>query len=144
MTYDDSGILYHTTKAYSLAFKDDMTMNELYILGVLNSSVTWFYISSISSVFRGGFYVFATDPLVYIPIPRIDFSDPGDVERHDRMVALVNSMLELNRRLHSGGLSTHEKSVIERRIAATDREIDALVYDLYNLTEDEIRIVEGE
>ncbi len=29
------------------------------------------------------------------------------------------------------------------QIAATDGEIDALVYDLYRLTEDEIRIVEG-
>ncbi len=30
------------------------------------------------------------------------------------------------------------------RIAATDRQIDRLVYDLYGLTEEEIRIVEGE
>jgi hypothetical protein len=32
---------------------------------------------------------------------------------------------------------------IQRQIAATDAEIDRLVYELYGLTEEEIRIVEG-
>jgi type II restriction/modification system DNA methylase subunit YeeA len=36
----------------------------------------------------------------------------------------------------------HEKTVVKRQIDATDREIDALVYELYGLTDDEIRIVE--
>ena len=36
-----------------------------------------------------------------------------------------------------------DKTAIERQIAATDKQIDALVYELYGLTEDEIRIVEG-
>ena len=37
----------------------------------------------------------------------------------------------------------HEKNLIERQVKAADQQIDALVYDLYGLTEDEIRIVEG-
>ena len=36
-----------------------------------------------------------------------------------------------------------EKTALERQIAATDTQIDRLVYDLYGLTEDEIKIVEG-
>jgi len=32
---------------------------------------------------------------------------------------------------------------IERPIAATDREIDELVYELYDPTEEEIKLVEG-
>lgn len=35
------------------------------------------------------------------------------------------------------------KTAIERQIAATDKSIDALVYQLYGLTEKEIRIVKG-
>jgi hypothetical protein len=38
----------------------------------------------------------------------------------------------------------HERGSIERTIAATDKQIDALVYELYGLTEQEIRTVEGE
>ena len=36
-----------------------------------------------------------------------------------------------------------EQEVFRREIETTDREIDQLVYELYGLSEDEIRIVEG-
>jgi len=35
-----------------------------------------------------------------------------------------------------------EKSLIQRQIDATDKQIDQLVYELYRLTDEEIRIVE--
>ena len=35
-----------------------------------------------------------------------------------------------------------ERNVIQRRIAATDRQIDGLVDELYGLTDEEIKIVE--
>jgi hypothetical protein len=37
----------------------------------------------------------------------------------------------------------HEQTALERQIEATDRQIDALVYELYALTEEEIRTVKG-
>jgi len=37
----------------------------------------------------------------------------------------------------------HEQTVLQRQIEATDRQIDALVYKLYGLTEEEIKIVES-
>jgi hypothetical protein len=36
-----------------------------------------------------------------------------------------------------------ERTILERQIEATDRQIDKLVYELYGLTEDEIAIVES-
>ncbi len=50
-------------------------------------------------------------------------------------------MLELHRQLNDAS-SPHEKEVLQRQIAATDSQIDRLVYELYNLTEEEIKIVE--
>ena len=38
--------------------------------------------------------------------------------------------------------TAHEKTILQRHIDATDREIDRLVYELYGLTEEEISIVE--
>ena len=38
----------------------------------------------------------------------------------------------------------HGKEALQRRIDATDAQIDKLVYELYGLTEKEIGIVEGE
>jgi len=37
----------------------------------------------------------------------------------------------------------HDKTLLQRQIEATDRQIDALVYELYDLTAEEIAIVEG-
>jgi hypothetical protein len=37
----------------------------------------------------------------------------------------------------------HEQESIQRQIAAADKAIDALVYELHGLTEEEIRIVNG-
>ena len=37
---------------------------------------------------------------------------------------------------------SHKKTAIQRQIDATDKQIDQLVYELYGLTDEEIRIVE--
>ncbi len=57
------------------------------------------------------------------------------------MVALVERMLDLHKRL-AAVKTPHDKTLLQRQIAATDREIDRLVYELYDLTAEEIAIVE--
>ena len=85
---------------------------------------------------------FFTQYLMEIPIRTINFSDPADKARHDKMVALVERMLALHKQ-KADVKTDHEKNLIERQIEATDKQIDALVYELYGLTEEEIKIVEG-
>ena len=91
---------------------------------------------------RGGFFRYFTQYMEQLPIRTIDFTDPADVARHDRMVALVTQMLDLHRRLAAEG-APPEKAALQRRIEMTDRQIDALVYELYGLTAEEITVVEG-
>lgn len=76
------------------------------------------------------------------PIRTINFSDPADKARHDTMVALVERMLALHKQ-RADVKTDHEKNLVERQIEVTDKQIDALVYELYGLTEEEIGIVEG-
>ena len=57
------------------------------------------------------------------------------------MVNQVETMLDLHKSL-AAGKTGHEKTLIERQITATDKQIDQLVYELYGLTDEEIRIVE--
>jgi hypothetical protein len=57
------------------------------------------------------------------------------------MVELVEGMLALHTRL-ADVRTEHEKTVLRRQIEATDRQIDQLVYELYGLTDQEIKIVE--
>ena len=59
------------------------------------------------------------------------------------MVGLVETMLKLHKDSPKAK-TPHEQESIQRQIAATDKHIDTLVYELYGLTESEVRIVEGE
>ena len=68
--------------------------------------------------------------------------NPVDIARHDKMVTIVERMLDLNKRLPEAR-TDQEQTMIKRQIAATDKEIDDLVYELYGLTEEERKIVEG-
>jgi hypothetical protein len=58
------------------------------------------------------------------------------------MVALVTQMLDLNKRLQDARLE-QEKTQLSRQIEATDASIDKLVYELYGLTEDEIKVIDN-
>ena len=68
---------------------------------------------------------------------------PFDKARHDKMVALVERMLGLNNKKHSGKLAPSQLDRLEREIATADAEIDDLVYELYGITADERKIIEG-
>jgi hypothetical protein len=59
------------------------------------------------------------------------------------MVGLVETMLKLHKDSPKAK-TPHEAEALQRRIAATDEAIDTLVYELYGLTDEEIRIVKGE
>jgi len=58
------------------------------------------------------------------------------------MVQLVERMLDLHKKKQHAN-SDSEKELFEHQIKATDKEIDELVYKLYGLTEEEIKVVEG-
>ncbi len=57
------------------------------------------------------------------------------------LVQLAEHMRALQQQL-AAAKAPHDKTVLQSQIDATDRRIDRLVYDLYRLTEEEIRIVE--
>jgi len=65
------------------------------------------------------------------------------MKRHDRLlVGLVDKMLALTPKLRAARTDA-ERQTLQNAVTATDRQIDALVYELYGLTEDEIKLVEG-
>ncbi len=135
--YDKENGSYSVNTTY-LIIKDD-----IYLLAILNSKLMTYIFKSIFAIYRGGYLRFFTQDLETVPIRTIDFDNPEDVAKHDRMVELVETMLELNKKLPEAK-TDHNKNLIQRQIDYTDSEIDKLVYELYGLTADEIKIVEGE
>jgi hypothetical protein len=133
--FDDKG--YYGNDNNQLIISDDK-----YLLGILNSNLICQVLMSICDKVQGGFYRLKIIYIKQLPIRTIDFSDPADIARHDRLCSLVQSMLYMHRQLSSAG-PDRERTLIARRIEATDMQIDALVYELYRLTEEEIGVMEG-
>ena len=116
----------------------DSSYSLKYILGILNSNLlNWYFATS--------FNIVNIDPryLKQVAIKEINLSNKQEKAKHDKMVSLVTSMLSLNKKLQSAK-TEQDRTFIQRQITATDKEIDHLVYELYGLTEDEIKIVEGD
>ena len=65
--------------------------------------------------------------------------------RYDKMVELVTRMMELKKQQARApkNQSPSAKQLLDQKPAITDQQIDALVYELYGLTKEETRIVEG-
>ena len=59
---------------------------------------------------------------------------------HDKLVSLEERMLELHKQ---SPRLPQEKESLQREIESTDKAIDRLVYELYGLSEEEIKIVES-
>lgn len=59
------------------------------------------------------------------------------------MVNLVDQMLDLNKKPAESKIP-QETEMLKRQIESTDKQIDQLVYKLYDLTEEEIKIVESQ
>ncbi len=75
-----------------------------------------------------------------LPIRAIDFSNPSEKAQHDKLVALVENMLELKKKYHETRME-QDKELYERQIKMVDTQIDKLIYDLYGLTEEEVKVV---
>jgi len=134
--------IFVNTKVKVIIPKKGVAEKIEYLLGLLNSKLLVYLLRSIAPPKSGGFYAVKTRIVVKLPFRKINFSDPADVARHDSLVSLVDRMLALHKQLQEAR-TPHDEIALKRQIEATDRQIDALVYELYGLTEEEIGIVEG-
>lgn len=78
-----------------------------------------------------------------IPLPLIDLNNKEDKEVNDKIVTLVDNIIALNKNL-SVEKNPNSITMLNRQINAVDKQIDSLVYKLYNLDDEEIKIIEGE
>jgi len=122
-------------------------ISSRYLLGILNSKLLFYYLKAKSNVFRGGWITCTKQYVGPLPIRVAEKMVQG------RIVELVERMLELNKQKHRGtgvppvkehGQDAHATADLDHEIAATDAEIDNLVYELYGITDEERKIIEGE
>ena len=131
-----SGTFITNKNLYSVICNNDK-INLFFVLGVLNSRlISYLYLNQVTQATKDDFPQVTIKDILSLPFP-----DSKDKARHDKMVELVEGMLDSNKRLQTAK-AEHDKTVLRRQIDATDNQIDRLVYELYGLTEKEIAIVE--
>ena len=110
---------------------------DLALLGMLNSRLVWNYLKRVTAVLgdadKGGRLRWFTQDLLGLPIP---------VKNMKRLVPLVQKRLEATEQMSTAFMDTRVR-YYENICAALDHQIDRLVYELYGLTDAEIRIVES-
>jgi hypothetical protein len=134
-TFDTNGF-YSNDKTSIVGSKD------LYLIAVLNSSISDFVIHSIASTKQGGYFEYKPMYVERLPIRPIDFNNPSEKATHDKIVSFVERMLALHKRKNDLPPSS-ERDKLEREITMCDETIDTLVYDLYQLTIEERKIIEA-
>lgn len=112
-----------------------------YLLGVMNSKLTDFSYRFINPEKGEALAEVKKKHVEQLPIRPIDFNNPIEKSAHDKIVSLVDSMLSFHKSLASAQ-SPMEKERLEKQIKSADEGIDKLVYELYGLSDEEIKIVE--
>lgn len=102
-----------------------------YILAILNSKFTQWLWQLLYGDFKAIFPELKGIYLEQYPIRRINFENQFELKTHDNLVSIATKILAAKRADPQADTSKLEE------------EIDELVYELYGLTEDEIKIVEG-
>jgi hypothetical protein len=133
---------YHCLNTiFMVTLLETAQVNSLFLLGVLNSKL-------LRALWVGRFYdqrqTFPKIKGTYLkelPIVLPDLKKPADKSRHEKLVLLVDKMLGLMPKLRAAK-SDSEKATLQNAGTATDQQIDALVYNLYGLTEKEIKLVD--
>lgn len=139
-TYTEETLVHNPSVLAVLPRPNSVSLK--FTLGILNSRLMSVIFLHVAPKAQKGLFpkVIITDAR-RLSFPDIDIAQRTDRVRHDHLVSLVDQMLCLHKSM-AAAQSPTDKEALHRQMDATDRQIDQLVYNLYGLSEDEIRIVE--
>jgi hypothetical protein len=138
---DEEGTYYFCgggAGGYGIVLTDSWSYE--YILALLNSRLLDWYLHKVSVRAYQTAYMYTKKYIAQIPIQPVNYDNPADVARHDKIVALAQKITDLRQKFRKTGAAARVDA--EKMIAKANAEIDALVYELYGLTEKEIDIIE--
>ncbi|ECZ3095333.1 class I SAM-dependent DNA methyltransferase [Campylobacter coli] len=113
----------------SMAFMVANSKNELkYLLGFLNSNLIFYYFKNIGHLYSDKGFLLSNQYVEKFPIPKINSKNQNLA---DELINLADDILKAKEQ---------DKNANTQEL---ENKINSLVYKLYNLTEDEIKIIEG-
>jgi hypothetical protein len=118
------------------------SINLRYLLGLINSKLMDNIYTYLNPEKGEALAEVKKHHVEILPIKVIDNENRNEKTKHDEIVHLVDTMLHINQELQT---TKHPDRIeqLKAHIDHTDERINKLVYELYGLTEEEIRIIEG-
>jgi hypothetical protein len=133
--------LYTLNTIYNVFFTKPTDYSLHFVLGIISSKcIGWFWETTRFDQ-KKTFPKIKKDGLLAIPIPKIDFLDETARAIHGKVVGSVEQILEARRR-QAHAQTDGDKTFYAQKADALDREIDELVYKLFALSSEEIRLIE--
>lgn len=133
--YDTKGI-FSNDKTFIIPHSDK------YLLAILNSKACDFYLKSIASTKQGGYFEYKPMYVSKLPIPVLDLKKKPDLSAHTKIVGLADELIGLTEKAKLA--TTHaEKEQAAHRVSFVNDKLDAEIYKLYDLTGEEIELLEA-
>ncbi|MEA2113152.1 MAG: TaqI-like C-terminal specificity domain-containing protein, partial [Patescibacteria group bacterium] len=131
--YDSDGYYFEQT-LHGIIAKNTFPKLK-YILGILNSKLYDYYYKNIVHQSGTIFPQVRIGLLKQLPIYNIDRKRNSEIELHDTIVSIVNQILSFKK--------SSQNDYNDAQVRECEKQIDEIVYRLYDLTPEEIKIVEG-
>lgn len=123
--YDIEGKFYQTTTIYGYIKKSEISESYKFWMALLNSRLCWWFLTNTGTTLANGFFRFKPDYIKPFPVPQ---DIPQKME--EAIVKIVDNILEIKNKNQSATTIEYEK------------QIDLIVYHLYNLTYDDVLVVD--
>ena len=133
----DTKQFYTFNSVNNLLLKETTHYNLRYVLALLNSNLLNYLLKQFSLNTN-----ITLSDLELLPIRSINFQNKTEKSAHDKIVSLVEQMLQAKKEIKSTK-TDKDKNYSVRKCSSLDTAIDTEVYKLYALTDEEIKIVEG-
>ena len=114
---------YHTTKVYSWVKKQSTKEDYRFFVAIANSSLMWWFLKNTGDTLQGDARTFKTNYLNPFPLPE------------NASEAVQKPLIELVDKVLAAKQNNTDTSQLKA-------EVDAMVYALYGLTDDEIKLIE--
>ena len=124
--FTNTTVLFDTNEDYDIK----------YLLTLLNSNVLNFRYKSIGKQTGNGSYEYFENGISKLPIPQIT------LEHQEPFIELAGKMMELKKQFHTTN-TPHERKIFQQQIDFLEKEINQKLYELYDLTDEEIEIIES-
>lgn len=133
--YDDEMVVFTgggNGPFYGLEMKNSVHESIFYIQAILNHWLMELLVKSKASTFRGDYYSHGKQFIATLPIYKINFEDPNEVAKHQRIVDLVQTIMSLKEQV-STAPNIAQRTVLERSITAVNSELNSVIDELYQV-----------